>query len=275
MEYRFVLDAVGIVTRAFQQDGWWYLQVAGENAEQALAELDAYRKENPQPVRKEVSPPMADSFATTGVVLYVLILVSIAILESYDAYGMNWFAVGRMHAGDVRAGEWWRTITALTLHADLGHLMSNLVFGVIFGVMSGRTFGGGIAWLSIVLGGAIGNGVNAWIQSPDHTSIGASTAVFAALGLLVAHALHHWSDRTNRWKRWRPLIGGVVLLGFIGIGGERTDVGAHFTGFLSGLLLGWIGSLLHVSKLSGERIQLVSGILAIMSIVVAWILAAR
>lgn len=270
-----MLDAVGIPSRAYHDQGWWYLEVANQHVDQAVAELREYQQEDPETPSVSQERPLKDDHAVPGVVVYLLILVSIAVLEAHEAYGLDWLDVGRMHAADVRAGEWWRTVTALTLHVDLGHLMSNLVFGVLFGIMSGRTLGAGVAWLSIVVGGAIGNAVNAWIQEPDHSSIGASTAVFSALGLLVAHALRHWGDRSNRWKRWRPLIGGVVLLGFIGIGGERTDVGAHFTGFFTGMVIGWICSFLGPKTLSNGRTQWVTGVTAVAIILVAWLLAAR
>jgi membrane associated rhomboid family serine protease len=180
-----------------------------------------------------------------------------------------------MNAGVVRDGEWWRSVTALTLHVDFGHLISNLLFGIVFGFMAGRTLGGGVAWLAIVIAGTLGNSINALIQDRAHTSIGASTAVFSALGVLVANALRHWGDKSSRWIRWRPLIGGVVLLGFTGVGGERTDVAAHFTGFLAGLAIGWLGCRISGKVLSNDNVQQGAGVAAIAMIVVAWGLAAR
>ncbi|MEM1068455.1 MAG: rhomboid family intramembrane serine protease [Planctomycetota bacterium] len=275
MEFRLVLDAVGIPSRPYQSKGSWYLEVAQRDAERALSELQAYQQENPPAKEETTSDRVVQGDAVPAVIAYGLVLIAIAVLESYQAYGLDWMQAGQMQADLVCDGQWWRAITALTLHVDLGHLMSNLVFGVVFGLMAGRTLGGGVAWLSIVLAGGLGNLVNAYIQEPDHTSIGASTAVFAALGLLVAHALRFWGDRTNRWKRWRPLIGGTVLLGLIGVGGERTDVAAHFTGFLAGLLIGWLGSYANQQLLTKPLVQHVSGIAAIATIVIAWFIASR
>jgi hypothetical protein len=34
--------------------------------------------------------------------------------------------------GLIHSGEWWRTITALFLHANGAHLLNNLVFGTLF-----------------------------------------------------------------------------------------------------------------------------------------------
>ena len=82
-------------------------------------------------------------------------------------------------AGLIRAGEWWRTFTALGLHADPLHLAGNLIYGLIFGFLAGQLLGWGLAWSGLLLAGALGNLLNAFLQAPTHSSIGASTAVFA------------------------------------------------------------------------------------------------
>ena len=56
---------------------------------------------------------------------------------------------GGGHSGSwvVVRGEWWRAFTALTLHADAGHLMANLLFGVLFAYPAAQLVGVGVAWL--------------------------------------------------------------------------------------------------------------------------------
>jgi cytochrome c biogenesis protein CcdA len=98
--------------------------------------------------------------------------------------------------------------------------------------------------------------------------------VFAALGILVSHSLHHWrDDRRRRLKRWSPLICGVVLLAFTGVGGERTDVAAHVTGFLAGMLMGFLGCRLPDRWLANAAVQKWSGLAAIALVAAAWIVA--
>lgn len=122
---------------------------------------------------------------------------------------------------------------------------------------------------------ALGNYINAWVQPATHSSIGASTAVFAALGVLVSHSLHHWGDddRHKRLKRWSPLIGGVVLLGLTGVGGERTDVAAHVTGFVAGMLMGWVGCRLPDRWLASTVVQQLAGVTAVVIVTTAWVVA--
>ena len=61
----------------------------------------------------------------------------------------------------MRAGELWRAVTALCLHADLAHLTANALFGSFFLAAAGRSLGAGLALALVTLAGAGGNAVNA------------------------------------------------------------------------------------------------------------------
>ncbi|MGF1484124.1 MAG: rhomboid family intramembrane serine protease [Opitutales bacterium] len=161
-------------------------------------------------------------------------------------------------------GEFWRLATALLLHADLGHIVSNAISGACFGLLVQSLFGRVRAWLWIALTGILGNAINVLVYYPEqHLAIGASTAVFGALGLVIGGSMRAvlTAEGRNReagaWKRrLAPLFAGIVLLGWFGGGGGvptdgsalTTDVLAHVWGFLTGLVLGfWIQN----SSLSG------------------------
>ena len=105
------------------------------------------------------------------------------------AGGSMWFSHGRADALRLFS-EPWRMITALTLHADGQHVIGNAISGSIFGTMVARRIGPGGALFAILLSGIIGNTLNALHHLPDgHYSIGASTAVFGAVGMLVNFAV--------------------------------------------------------------------------------------
>ena len=271
---RLVLSAVGIQAATLQQDGHWMLIVKEAQAAAAARELAAYQRENREPVAGDVAPTPVYRGGPTAVVVYALVLMLVTTLGAHGVLGGEWLARGRMHAGSVMAGQWWRTFTALTLHLDAGHLASNLIFGTLFGLLAGRLFGGGVAWLIVVVAGALGNFVNAAVQPPAHLSIGASTAVFAALGAIVSHGLRpRTTAQQPRLKRWSPLIAGLVLLAFTGVGGPRTDVAAHVTGFLAGLGIGWGGCQLPARWLARPALQWAAGSAAVGLVVIAWALA--
>ncbi|WP_040766068.1 rhomboid family intramembrane serine protease [Novipirellula maiorica] len=273
-EARLVLMAAGVAAEAVSRDGTWLIIVDPQNRDAAISELEAYRDENnDRTTRLRTADPVFEGSAV-AVFLYCCVLMLVAVLAAKSTFGMEWFEAGRMHAGSVVAGQWWRMFTALTLHLDAAHLMGNLLFGAVFGLLAGRSLGGGVAWLGIVIAGGMGNGMNAWAQPAAHTSIGASTAVFAALGIIVSHGLRRWAASQEKpFKRWSPLIGGVLLLAFTGVGGERTDVLAHVTGFVAGLMIGWAGSRLPNRWLAARFAQNAAGAAAIALIVLSWTVA--
>jgi len=271
---RLVLAAAGIDAAVERDRSEWRLLVRESDGQAAMAELAAYQAElAEQPQRRAAKIPTY-SGAAVGVFGYAAVIGLVAWLDHWSAFGWSWLEAGRVDSDQVADGQWWRTFTALTLHSDARHLLSNLVFGGVFGLLAGRILGGGVAWLAIVVGGALGNFANAIMRGNDHWSIGASTGVFAALGIMVAHALRPRSDASEKLlRRWSPLIAGVTLLAMTGLGGERTDVAAHVTGFIAGLIIGWAGCRLPHRYLASQRVQALAGAFAIGLVAMAWCIA--
>lgn len=152
----------------------------------------------------------------------------------------------------IGAGEWYRPFTALFLHADMEHLAGNAVFGLIFGILVANSFGPLLGWGLILVSGFFGNLLNAWLNFPDpFQSLGASTAVFGALGLLVASGLEvGWRERSFRkgLRAFTPLLAGLLILGLNGIGGAGVDNMAHVTGMFFGVIFGLPMAYLLVRK---------------------------
>ena len=154
--------------------------------------------------------------------------------------------------------------------------MGNLFFGSLLGLLAAQGLGGGVAWLAILTGGVLGNAANALLQDARHSAVGASTAVFAALGLLVALGLWHRRNRPGgAIRRWSPLIAGLLLLAWTGIGGERTDVLAHVTGLVAGLLIGGAAGFVPGTLLERRPTQLSATLTAVALLALAWMLALR
>jgi len=143
-------------------------------------------------------------------------------------------------------GEWWRIATALFLHADLGHVTANGVagLGVFAAVLTvfGRWRGGWRLAAAALVANAI---VAVFNVSSGHASIGASTAVFAALGLLTGRAGRIGMD-AEPGTQWRgvvaPLVGGATMLALYGAGDAHTDVLSHLVGFVAGMGFGVLGA---------------------------------
>lgn len=270
MERALVLDAMGI-DYSVQREWWgWCLIVEEEVEKEARLQLDLYEQEQyPQPSLPDApSPPQG---AELGVFAYFTILLSMFYLQGSYGFGIDWTAAGRVDVAVVLGGEYWRTVTALTLHRDFWHLLGNLAFGTIFGVMVSRLVGPGLAWLAILAAGASGNGLNVLVQPPGHLSIGASTAVFAAVGLLASCSFLVGRLHRDTWaRRWAPIVGGLWVLTWLGTGDAQTDVVAHLTGFIAGLLFGIALSWLHVRRQNSPALQWAAGLFGIAAVAGSW-----
>lgn len=268
-----MLDATGFAYERVEEDGEWRLLVAPAEADLAGDELARYAAERTWR-RRPVSTPLAPHHGSVfGAAVYAFALILVAYCAGIGLFDVDWLEAGALRSG-LSPAEWWRPVTALTLHVDQEHLLGNLLFGAGIGVLAGRMFGPGAAWLGILLSGAVANAIDMLVSPAGHGAVGASTAVFAALGLLAGFG---WGQRfllrDRRLYRWAPLFGGVSLLVLLGAGNEHVDVLGHLLGFLVGTLLGWAFAKAGLPRRRGAAFQTVSGSLAILMLCAAWLVA--
>ena len=248
------------------------LVVPAEFSARAVEELRLYDEENPPPVPRprkiiEYQDPVP------GIVAYLVVVSLIAWLAGNSAFGSDWYQLGRVDGTLLREGEWWRPITALTLHSGLRHLAGNILFGTLCGLFAGRLLGSGLAWFAIVVSGAMGNVLNTLLLESSHRSIGASTAVFAALGLVAGYV---WRAKLMSQERWPyrvgPIVGGFALLMYTGTGDANTDIGAHLMGFLCGFSSGMLLTLATIRP-GDIRWQRFSAAAALILVCGSWLVA--
>lgn len=271
----FLLDAIGIPYERRTTATGASLWVEPEHHARAAHELRAYLRENRRPERPPVAWPR-HPHALYGVLGYAGVQIAVAWAAVVHLFDEGWRSAGVLDAGFLERGEWWRVITALTLHGDVLHLLSNLAFGALFGYPAARLFGPGVAWLLILVGGGIAYGIDALLHPPQHHLLGASTAVFTALGLIAAYG---WRRHLRDWAPWMrnasPLLAGIALLAFTGTGGENTDILAHFAGFAVGAGLGALCSRLPMPPPGRSGVQWTAGLAALGLLTLAWSLALR
>ena len=246
------------------------LVVPTEVSEKAKFEIWQYDKEN-QPVPK-VKPRLVPEFQNPvpGVAIYIFIICLVAWLAGESVFNRDWVSAGRVDGELIRLGEWWRTLTALTLHSGLRHLAGNIAFGTLFGILAGRLFGSGLTWLCVVVAGGLANALNTYLLTSSHKSLGASTAVFATLGLIAGFVWRAKLMAQDRWAyRLGPIVGGIALLAYTGTGGPDTDIGAHLAGFVCGFGFGLLLTLLPKIP-SSRQFQLLFGMSAIAILSISW-----
>jgi membrane associated rhomboid family serine protease len=216
--------------------------VPASQAAAALAELEAYEAD----CRTWRVPPWRPAAWQPAHHTTVAIWGTGFTLAFYAWFG-PYAAEDRLLAGAaaasevMRAGEWWRAVSALTVHAGFSHVTGNALCLLFLGHAVCGLFGGGLGWFLMLASGVAGNLAVAFLLRGDHVSVGASTASFGAIGILVAfqtvQMLRRWREWRSIWSPvWAPLGAGIMLLALLGTGPE-SDLAAHVFGFLFGGLL--------------------------------------
>lgn len=266
-----VLSAMGI-HHTLQPDHS-RLIVPPRYADAARDQLDRYFRENSAwPEREDdiVLPARGDNPPT------LLMMGGLAVFFLVTGPWQDhsfWFRQGAIDSRAIlEDGEWWRLVTALTLHADQVHLLGNCIIGGFFVHMLSRTLGSGLAWLSLIVCGALGNLINIAVREQVHHSVGFSTSIFAAIGLFSG--LQLLAGRKARLKELMiPIGAGAGLLAMLGSEGERTDLGAHFFGFLCGIAAGLVLYRFVRSEERREKLQYKLFLLTMFILIGSWTLA--
>jgi len=239
----------------------------------AVNELRSYDRENADwPPRAAPAPPRAP-YAMQGCVLTGALLILFHVFAIEHAWGLDWERAGRASSSLILHGEPWRALTALFLHAGLPHILANLTFGLFFGYLVAIGHGGGLGLAATLLAGSLGNGLNAWLQGPGHLSIGYSTAVFGALGVLAGSEWkRRWLLREGRLRRLAPVLLALTVLAMYGIPQEvqNVDVGAHAMGFVAGLCVGVPLPWMLARGFGSRSWQIAWGILSLLAVALAW-----
>ena len=275
----------GLVVSAMELPHWivrdgrsFVLWVEWPSRDAVVRELETYEAERRARIASQLPERASEKISTTS--LYIAGWLMSAFWLAQNVLSESWARRGAADSARITAGEWWRAVTALTLHGDLPHFVANLATGLLFAAFLIPQLGAGLAWLTIIITGLLGNLLNAWFYSRHaHVSIGASTAVFGALGLLVAGefiARLSASQTRQWWQLIVPIGAGLGLLAFLGVGdeqGNRTDYMAHLWGFMAGLMIGAPAAALNFKMRAPRIMQRSAAAAAIGLLSAAWWLA--
>ena len=256
-----VLESMGIAHEVkATSEGRWAIVVDEAEASAAESAVAAWEAENR--LRAEATTKRDYGGSRLGAAAALLI----ASFTTFSfGRGSAWVERGSADAARIISGEWWRAVTALSLHADAAHAFGNAVALSVLLTGLARRLGPALAaWLALAAG-ITGNFVTALLTGTGHISVGASTAVFGALGTLSAL-------QVPERRAWLTLSAGVALLGLLGTG-ERADLLAHLFGFTFGVVEG-----LALRKVKPPRRSFLQPAVAIASlgpIALAWWRALR
>lgn len=235
-EWATVLAATGFRHRLAATPSGWAVVVGEGDRARASAVLDAYDDEN----RHEVAPgapAVAPEAMWLGVTVAALLLGFFAVTGPRMA-GVAWFERGSASAARILAGEGWRAVTAVTLHADLGHVLANAIACAVLIPPVAQALGPGSALWVLIVSAVTGNVLTALVHGAPYASVGASTMTFGALGVLAAQGVvGRWRGGRSRRRLWVIAVASLLLLVMFGTA-EGADVLGHLFGLLAGAALG-------------------------------------
>ena len=209
-----------------------------------------------------------------------LVLINIAAWAIIEQHGGTHdrdtlLRFGAIHTPLLRAGEWWRLVTAQFIHIGVRHLGGNMAALLALGGLSLRILGPGRLLFVYVLAGVCGNLAGFTFGSDTALKAGASGAIFGLLGALAGSRLRQLRQQSassgpSRFKSWHIIAMVLALYGFIGgVQYPYTDHIAHFGGILGGLLAAV--AFPAFGQDTERKIQAGLGVLAASVCVVAWL----
>jgi membrane associated rhomboid family serine protease len=271
--YGLVLASSGLKYSIKQTNGGWEIWVTESSYQKALELIKEYTRENEQVVLSGKPEIYQHKKTLSGLWASVLLLVC-HLASNMASTPATYIKSYGSSASDILNGEVYRTATSLMLHSGYVHLAGNMAGIAIFGTATCNLVGLGVGWLMILLTGIIGNLFNAALFGYGHISIGASTSVFGAVGILVAYQFYTKMRIADRRKKaWIPLAGGLALLGFLG-SGPHSDLTAHLFGFMAGIGLGILHAL-YLNQFIDKKHQAYCLAITIGTIILAWVLPFR
>lgn len=168
-------------------------------------------------------------FIAINIFLFVISLFDRELLYREGAFSLQYILNGQ---------EWWRLITSMFLHADLDHLLGNMLMLYLAGELVEKYIGKWKFALLYFFSGTAGSllyAVYEFFTGRYADSIGASGAVFGVVGALLVIVIRHkgrYGDITIGRMAFM-----IFYMGYMGLRASNVNNAAHIGGLLSGILL--------------------------------------
>ena len=170
----------------------------------------------------------------------ILIALNVAVYISTSVVGRNFLNTnfdlmvqyGQVNSLVIYSGYYYQLFTSMFIHADIAHIVGNMLFLLIFGLRGEEMFSLP-EYLSIYfLGGLTGNLLSLLLPL-DTVSVGASGAIFSLFGAATIYARRSISQ---------SIIGALIYAFFLLFisSGPGVNYFAHIGGLGAGLLIGYV-----------------------------------
>jgi rhomboid protease GluP len=174
-------------------------------------------------------------------------LVSLALgTQDWNPATCSLYELGGLFAADVELRyQLQRLVMPALLHANLLHLVVNVMFQLQVGFALERYFGGFRFMLIFVLSEILGNLYASWFDRYS-VIVGASTGLFGLLGSQAAIFAYNWKEEDSRRLERLAVYGVSVFITFAmsSLWPHCTRIG-HLSSFIYGVMLGFLLLRLH------------------------------
>lgn len=177
---------------------------------------------------------------------YILLALNVAVY-AYTSFASGGFLstnynvlsqYGQVNVLVLREGYYYQLFSSLFIHADLAHIVGNMLFLLIFGLRGEEMFSLTEYLFIYFLGGLTGNMLSLLLLPSTTISVGASGAIFAMFGATIIYARRSYRQ---------SIIGALIYAFFLlflssGIGVNNF---AHLGGLVAGLVIGYVLATRH------------------------------
>ncbi|WP_419946459.1 rhomboid family intramembrane serine protease [Candidatus Poriferisodalis sp.] len=156
--------------------------------------------------------------------------------QDYATFGpfiAEFYEARRLLTGAFVQTDWWRIVTGTFLHADLRHLLFNMLVLYLLGRRLEQTVGPAVltgTYVVSLLGGSAG----ALLHRPEVAVVGASGAVYGLMG--AAYVVEY----LRGGNPWRDGLGSLIIINvIISFLVPGISIGGHIGGLVAGVLAGF------------------------------------
>lgn len=150
----------------------------------------------------------------------------------------------------IGLGEYWRLLTAMFLHADIMHLVFNMLALYIFGRDIERFFGKKKFLLIYFVSGLVGSAASFVLV--EGMSVGASGAIFGLMGANLY--LYKLNPMVYKRIYGRDMIILIVVNLVIGLIRPNIDMAGHIGGLIGGFVVASAVGINHMKLFTMKRL---------------------
>ena len=170
------------------------------------------------------------------VITYILIVLNLMVFLYGVLYGND--ELISMFGNNyelVQNGEFYRLFTCMFVHADILHILFNMIALYSIGPVVERYYGKSKFLLIYLVSGLLGSIFSGVFMTANSISIGASGAIFGLLGSICYFTYYY---RATLQGILRGSIMPVIIINLvIGLISSSIDLSAHIGGLLGGILV--------------------------------------